>query len=282
MKIKTSKIVSVTLIAAVLFLNSCKKEETLINDSSDNSTNVEAESQLTINNSMFKLQSLLPKLIAQKSGSFKNEDIIGSMDCATITLDTSSSPYTAYFDFGPTGCVGSDGIRYKGNVTAQFINENMDQPGDWFSFNFRNFRQDTLLMNGDLRITYNGLNGNGNATSTIHFNMLTNCSTNAISLNGDNTFTCETFLRDTTISSDDQTRITGGGTVITSGGNRYTQTVTTPLLSVDESCSQFFVSGTLLLSAPGIRSKTIDYGTGTCDNKATVNNGTSTRTIILH
>lgn len=282
MKFKTNKIVSATLIAAVFFLNSCKKEETLVNDNTDNSSTIAAENQLAINTTMFKMQALLPKLIAQKTGSFKNEDLIGEMDCATITVDSSSSPTTAYFDFGPNGCRGSDGIFYSGNVTVQFINENMDQPGDWFSFNFRNFHQDTVVMNGDMRFTYDGINGNGNETSTLHFNILSNTSSNAIPINGDNTFYSETFLRDSTTSLDDQTRITGGGTVITANGNRYTQTVVTPLLLVDQNCSEFFVSGTLSLTAPGLRSRTVDYGSGTCDNKATITSGGTTRTITLH
>ncbi len=282
MKFKTHKIVSATLIAAVFFLNSCKKEETLVNDSTDNLAAAVVESQMAMNTTMFKMQSLLPKLIAQKTGSFKNEGLIGEMDCATITIDSSSSPFIAYFDFGLTGCRGSDGIFYSGNVTAQFINENMDQPGDWFSFNFRNFRQDTVVMNGDMRFTYNGINGNGNETTTLYFNVRSNTSSNAIPINGENTFQSETFLRDSTTSSDDQVRITGGGTVITNGGSTYTQTVTTPLLLVDQSCSEFFVAGTLLLTAPGIRSRTIDYGTGTCDNKATITSGGTTRTISLH
>ncbi len=281
MKIQTNKIVSATLIAALLFLNSCKKEETIIDKtSSDTVLDNGTLSNIAGSNLVTKLQKVLPALISRSKGSFKDNQLIGEMDCATVTIDSSSNPYIAHISFGPGGCTGSDGVHYSGHITATFNNEDFANSGDSIQFNFTNFYQDTLIINGVMTMINTGVNGNGNPTQSLSSNFQTNIISDGLYFNGANNFSMEFIERDSTITSDNQVRYTGAGSAITGTGVRVTQTISTPALMTE--CSDHFVSGTVLFQSPSYRDRIMDYGSGTCDSKATITSGGVTRTIILY
>lgn len=73
---------------------------------------------------------------------------------------------------------------------------------------------------------------------------------------------------------DDVFEITGTATGVNKNGNAYTHTITNPL-RIERAC-RFIVSGTIEVSV-NEKTMTLDYGTGTCDNLATITyNGKST------
>lgn len=283
MKITTNKIISAMLLVGVLFINSCKKEETLIPQKAASETEgnytVLANQPTENGNSILMIQKAIPQLLAAKKGAGKNDEEIGGFDCATVTFDTVSYPHLAYIDFGPGGCTGSDGVLYQGNITIQFTDEDFESPGTSWSANFRNYSQDSVSINGTLSVSNDGYNASGNLTTTANYDLQTNIISEGMSLNGRNVFYSEEQERDLSDPTDNIILITGGGYVNTAYGNRYNQDIITPLQI--RTCTNHFVIGTVELSAPGIRTRTIDYGPGTCDNKATITSGTTTRTIIL-
>ncbi len=78
---------------------------------------------------------------------------------------------------------------------------------------------------------------------------------------------------------DDEFLITGTATGKGIGGNVYTNTILTAL-HWTRAC-EFIVSGSIKFERSGVEPVVLDYGTGTCDNKATVTRGTATKEILL-
>ena len=60
----------------------------------------------------------------------------------------------------------------------------------------------------------------------------------------------------------------------------YTTTIQNPLIKRAD-CFKYFVQGTIAITNINNKTMTLDYGTGTCDNVATVTVNGHTRTIQL-
>jgi hypothetical protein len=78
---------------------------------------------------------------------------------------------------------------------------------------------------------------------------------------------------------DDEFLITGTATGKGINGNVYTNTILTAL-HWTRAC-EFIVSGSVKFDRSGVEPLVLDYGTGACDNKATVTRGTTTKEISL-
>jgi hypothetical protein len=287
MKTKTTKIVSAALVASVLFLNSCKKEETVINKNTTTpvtkaqALQTASRKQITVNSTLLGLTGVISQLVSNSNVFFKNEELIGELDCAIVVKDTTVFPHIATFTFGPGGCTGSDGVHCSGSITMEYTDETLATPGSQNVITFSNFLQDSLLLDGTLTISNTGNNGSGNPTATIEFNVTTEFTTDRVSLNGNNTFYLEGVLGDPNDELDNVTYFTGGGTVNTVT-ETYTQTVVTPLLIKDRpECIAHFVEGSILFQSATSPDRLIDYGNGTCDDQATSTSSGLTENITL-
>ena len=78
---------------------------------------------------------------------------------------------------------------------------------------------------------------------------------------------------------DDECLITGTATGKGINGNAYTNTILTAL-HWTRVC-EFIVSGSIKFERTGVEPVVLDYGTGDCDNKATLTRGTNTKEILL-
>jgi hypothetical protein len=88
----------------------------------------------------------------------------------------------------------------------------------------------------------------------------------------------------TLIWSDDKYSITGSANGTNANGRSYTSVITSgkPLIrDMSLGCRKHFVSGELQHTPQGKPTRIIDYGNGTCDDKATVTINNNTYTITL-
>ena len=74
--------------------------------------------------------------------------------------------------------------------------------------------------------------------------------------------------------------VTGSATGTNRKGVGYTTNVQSPLIKRAD-CPKYFVQGTIAITNTNSKAMTLDYGTGTCDNVATVSVNGRTRTIQL-
>jgi hypothetical protein len=76
--------------------------------------------------------------------------------------------------------------------------------------------------------------------------------------------------------------ITGSAFGTTAGGTSFTSTITSPLIrNMAIGCRRHFTQGTIEHTPSGKATRYIDYGTGACDDQATVTINGNTYTITL-
>jgi hypothetical protein len=202
---------------------------------------------------------------------------IGS--CPTISVSYITPPYSISLDWG-TECTGSDGIKRNGTIDVS-LNGMMTTTGNVATFKIENYVVDGKKVSGTTKITYSGPNPvNGwprydfVAEGKIVFS--------------DNTFI--TFRYDgvrllaegaaTAAINDDlwRTEIHSANGVNKDG---TTWTGKSTKVMIKKGNCKWYNSGTYEVTPSKGDKITIDFGDGSCDNKANLTIGTKVTAIVL-
>ena len=195
--------------------------------------------------------------------------------CATVTVSSSTFPKEIVIDYG-TGCTDRMGHVKKGKIVID-LSDTITASGAVQTITYQNFYIDSIQIQYTASLKNLGQNSSG------HW---------VIEKKSDKTFTknSETVVESSTESdewvtgfgttdkSDDVFYESGSGSITVNDTAKFTRTITKPL-TIDRSC-EFITSGTVVLTRNG-NTVTIDYGDGTCDNKATVTTNGTTEEIEL-
>jgi hypothetical protein len=200
-------------------------------------------------------------------------------ECPVITLNISQLPYVVTFDWG-TGCTGADGVLRSGKITISLTGK-MNVVNSVATFTFQDFYCGGNKLTGIHTITYTGLDtGNNWPRYDIHTEaVITFPDTKTITYNSDN---IRLFAAgsDTPLNwSDDVWRIEGTASGKTRSGVNWTATCTSALEK--KVACQWFDSGILVVTPEGGTASTVNFGDGTCDNKATVTIGDKTINVEM-
>jgi hypothetical protein len=285
--LKISSTLLVVLFAIIAFtMPSCKKE--------DVTETVDAE--ITTANASEESESVSDEVGNIADAAYKGNSIVGRnsspeqqlgalSNCAVITLDTISIPHLLVIDFGSTNCLCNDGKYRRGQILVSFTGSYFAQ-GSIKTTTFNNYFRNDNQLEGTRTVTNLGLNSDGNmAWSVSATNMkITRVNGNTHTWNSERVRTMIAGAN-TSAWSDDQYAITGSGSGVNTNGVSYTTNITTPLHRA-LSCN-WIDSGVIAFTRSNGSSRTINFGSGTCDDQATVtvtrNNGnTTTQTITLH
>jgi hypothetical protein len=204
----------------------------------------------------------------------------GADNCPIVIVvpDDGSFPRTVTIDYGIEGCEGPNGRIRKGQLVIEqsdaLINENAIR-----RVKPVNFSIDDVQIAGLKTLTNQGTDNNNNVT----FNRLANVTLtfpNGKSSTWDGDHTLTQTAGGTTISLlDNEYQITGNSSGINRNGTPYAVDIIEPL--VKEKLCPWVISGVTEITVnENLRS--IDYGDGVCDRKATVTlqNGI-TRDILI-
>ncbi len=191
--------------------------------------------------------------------------------CANVTRDTlnGADPDTIIIDFGTSNCLCADNRNRRGIITIIHFGDKFTS-GSYRSIFFSNFFVNDNKIEGTHTITANGKNGSGNWNWTVTGqNMkITNAKGKFHTWNsarlrelieGGSTL----YYRD-----DDVLKITGSASGNNSNGKNYSATIISPIIK--EAGCQWIVKGTVQIVPDNKPMRTLDFGTGSCDNKATV------------
>jgi len=197
---------------------------------------------------------------------------------ATIT-DSTVYPVTVSIDFG-TGCTGADGIVRKGKITYVFSGR-IYTPGTTVSASFNSYSVNGYQLAGTYSIT-NTSTGNGIAFQwKVAAGQITFPDGTAYTYAGTRNVT-QTAGIGTLTFLDDSYSITGSHTYGNSSGKTLVDSITTPLVW-PVTCNHI-VSGiigfTFTYNGASVKG-TLDYGTGTCDDSATIKVGATAKTVEL-
>lgn len=281
MKTKRFFSASLTVLAvASLLFTGCRRDE---EDSDTSAAGDNAFAESTFSDVMNIADE------AGRSGSLSNyrvgPDHTGLLStCATITFDSiaSADQDTLTIDFGSSNCTCSDGRNRRGKIIVYYTGQYRDS-GSVHQIGFDNYFVNDNQVLGTKTVTNMGHNTAGNLVYDINVNGTIHLANNG----GTITWTSQrqrewTAGESTQIWSDDMYSITGTASGTSAAGENFTMNITNPLIrNMALGCRRHFVQGTVELT-PGTRPmRTIDFGTGACDDIATVTINNNTYTIHL-
>ncbi|MDB4104024.1 hypothetical protein N9545_00695 [Salibacteraceae bacterium] len=229
-------------------------------------------------------ESLWDDLGEQVEGSAENVEAKDStwQSCAIITVDTVGNPFpfSVTVDFGEIGCVGRDGKTRTGQISYTMTGWYREE-GSILTTTTSNYTVDGYKVTGTRTATNKG----ENAIGQLHFSVevsgasITDLEGQTMSwessrirtwIEGEETgfFTSNGsggFLGWDGIT-DDVYEITGSANGVSRSGNTFDIDITSAL-RVQLDCI-WITEGVLSLKPEDYDARTLDYGDGTCDNKA--------------
>lgn len=261
-------LIFLSLLIIGLIFNSCKKKvEDLQQTANDNSIAESAFNDIydQVENSFY---------------SFQNKNL--TSDCAVITVDNPDSttfPKVITIDFG-TGCTDARDITRAGKIIAN-ISGKFRETGTVITVTLENFSRNGNAITGKKTITNNGPNADGHVVFTINVN--------EASITTDNgTISWSSGRQREWISgfdtkwpnvSDDEFLITGSVAGTNSLDREFSVEITTPL-DIKRDC-KWITAGVIEITTEFGQTRTLDYGDGTCDDKATLHIRNKTKEITL-
>lgn len=249
-------------------INSCQKEKP------------DTETQSAVDNNICETE--FTKMMPRVNDFGINEQGVKSMRSACPTIispDTVASPgwpRTMVIDYGTTGCPDTiDGKVRKGQIICSFSNR-WHIVGSYVKITLVNFSVNGLVYACDSIIIRHSA---ATAFQTQVFNG--KCTGNGWNLE----WACDRTLTQTAGFGDmdpynDVFSLTGNANGKNRDGKTYTVNVRTPLVK-RSSCS-WIESGKVDLTPEGLATRTVDFGNGTCDKKATLTINGNTFTFDMN
>ncbi len=278
--VKITAFGTMVVFAAVLMFAACKRDKTNNLTANTDEDTYYAEDQARMDQTYDDAQSIGDQAFANNGVELKGgDDILSS--CAVVTHDTISTPRKITIDFGATNCLCKDGRYRRGKIILTYTGKYRDS-GSVHTIGFDSYFVNDNAVLGTKTVTNMGKN----TSSQTYFNISVN---GMIILNttGDTISHVASRVRtwtageNTTALSDDVYSITGSGTNTRRTGKIVDYNITNPLV-IALNC-RWIKQGTIEFTPRGATTakRTIDYGSGACDDQATVTVGTKTKTITL-
>lgn len=259
------RLLTIITIAGVFTMTSCKKEV-------DSDTQTAVDNGIS-ENAYARVAPTVHRIAIGEAGveeHVSNLRVDGTVTCATVTLsDTNASvwPKTITIDYG-NGCIDPSDLKLKAGIIRAVIDQYWDNSGAKFTVSFDNYKEAGMEIGGAITLTNNGAQGTaknismdvvGGFCKTANWDIDYDCSRdyNFIDLNN----TPSDLL-------DDVVEITGDASGVNRKDRSYTMKVTEKLVK-NPDC-EFIAKGIVEVTPEGLATRTIDFGDGTCDNKATV------------
>jgi hypothetical protein len=266
---KTKHFILPALLFAVLItlFTACKKD-----DNKEDQTKVTSVDQgLVLAEQTFNdIGNYTSAAMSQGKGKLKSGEttLFQGAGCLIISFDLTAVPYKLILDFGSTNCLGEDGLYRRGKIIVSYT-EGIGDSLAAFNTTLENFFVNDNQITGTRTLIYKGHNQAGHANWDVTVNG------SIVLASGEGTITYQATHNSEMIEgestpdySDNIFSITGSasGTAIT--GQAFSSVITTPLIS-KMTCGHF-VSGVVEITPAAQPMRLLNYGTGECDNKATV------------
>ncbi len=250
----------ILIVFVLATLGACRKDKEKVFDNSFARDNNEAEN----------LFSDLYKVVDDVSGQTDGirEDGIGCID--TIIVDTVSVPRSITIDFGTDDCVGEDGRIRNGIIFVTYTGRYRDE-GTVITVTPQNYTVNSYAVNGTKVITNMGMNDIEQPYFSIEVDGSITAPGNAwtTTWNSSRTRTwVEGYDENSNTIWDDVYEITGGAEGVNRFGNPYSIGITNAL-RVEIGCP-WIVSGVLTITPQEADTRTVNFGSGDCNNGFTV------------
>jgi hypothetical protein len=264
--------IGLLLSAALLTFTSCKPDEKV-----EQEVRLNPDEQMAANELFFSMAAVSDNTnIADESGrsgqmrTYRVGEELAN--CATVTRDTSGGEKLVRIDFGSTNCLCNDGRNRRGSISVRFTG-NFTDKGTPKVFSYTNYAVNDHLVAGTTTLTFNDDPVSGKPAS------LTATNLTFTRPNSGGTFTWignisriwDVGSNTPLLFSDDQYLVSGTAQGVGSKGVAYQLNILTPLRRMmNLACRAHFVSGTMDIKIGEKVNRVLDYGTGSCDDQATI------------
>jgi len=265
------------IIACAISFTSCNKDDAGLSGD-DNFGDAQARTEQTFSD----LQPLTDEANAMAKSAQSGGQGIGNhqflSSCATISVDSISVPHVMTIDFGSTNCMGNDGRNRRGKIIVTYSGDDFRAQGHTRTITFDEFYVNDNQVTGTKKITNMGKNGEGHTYFNIETNgsMVTEKGTITHNSNRVRTWISG---EDTEAREDDVFSITGSGSRMLDNGKSFTMEIVSPIIRAND--CKWIKSGVIKMTGPDNKERSIDFGNGDCDNKATVSFKGKTKEITL-
>ena len=279
MKTRTAiKYFMVVATIGMLFTSCRKKEDEKDTDTSSASDNALAEGTYNDVNNIAD-EAATGSLSSYLTPTVSDEKSIMST-CAIITNDTTVSPRLLTIDFGATNCMCSDGRNRRGKINVSYYGQYKDSASS-HTITFTNYYVNDNQILGTKTVTNNGHNSSGNLTFSIVVNGQIIKAGGGGTITWNSTRTREWIQGELTPTwGDDIYLITGSANGTNASGVSFNVTITSALRK--EIGCRHIVSGQLTITPSGKPTRYVDFGSGACDNQATVTINGNVYNITLY
>lgn len=273
---------ALVIVSIALATTSCKKDEE--DEKIDNETTTAQDNALAQN--IFDDMKKVVEEAVENDTTSKISFSFGT--CATVTVnpawaDTATWPKTVTIDFGTTNCTGINGVKRRGKLVVNLTGKYRNQ-GSVLTVNPTNYYVNDYLVEGTKTITNLGRNTANNLHFSVNVSNAKITSPSGEVSTWNSTRTNEWVEGESTIGllnlCDDVYLISGSANGVSRTGKPYTVNITSPLRK--QICCRWIVSGTLVISPTGLLNRTIDFGSGACDNSATITIAGNTFTFAMN
>ena len=212
--------------------------------------------------------------VQQNAASRTSEPVKSILpECAIVTTVAETETYTRTIDFGTVGCTMPNGNVLKGKIIVSF-SKNASTPSRTISYTLEGFYHNDKLIEGNKTITHE-------RKSTDLLEALHPVTTHLIDVtvtfaDGKIYTRKGTHVREMTVGfatlgnwEDNVFKATGNHVTNFPNGAEFTTTIKTPLVFKSICRKPFPVEGVVEINKNG-GIATLDYGTGECDNLATM------------
>ncbi len=266
-----------------LIVSSCRKKEK--EEDSDTQSATESSLANSIDNDMNNIADEAGRTKSISSFRTSEENAVLS-SCAILHFDTlvNTNPDSITVNYGNSNCICNDGRARRGSLLIVYTGKYKDSLNT-ITITPLNYYVNDNKVNGSKVIKNLGHNAQGHLVYNINANISIVKADNSGTIQWSSTRQREWLVGENTLVwSDDKYSITGNANGSTANGRSFTAVITNgkPLIrDMSLACRKHFISGELELTPQGKPTRYIDYGNGTCDDKATVTINSKTYTITL-
>ena len=264
---------TLAVISAIMILNSCKKKTVVDDETQSVVDNAVCEQQFMAITPVVSEKGINESGIKRVSASCGTWTILGAIsgtNTPNIASDTivnasgfyQNGPVSFNIDYG-TGCLSFDGLSFKTGIVKITSAKRWSTYNTPVTIDLQNYKVNNVTYSGQIIITRND-------SITLTTQVINgHCTNGSWTIDYEGTKTIKQIGGYSTknTEADDIISITGNSSGKSRLGRTFTSTITSPLIK--KSNCKWITSGSLDLTPDGLKTRTVDFGSGTCDDDAT-------------
>ncbi len=187
--------------------------------------------------------------------------------CTTVI----NTPGKIVVAFGGTNCLCNDGRMRRGKIIIEYPSQTFGDSGMVHTISFESFFVDDNELKGNETFIYSTID----TANAVVFNVTVDGEIDILDSVGAYTFNADITRRFaqgafTPQYSDDVYELTGTGRGVNPFSNNYAFSIVAPIIKPVNITCKYFTQGILEVQPQGRTFRSMDFGVGDCDKKATV------------